>query len=828
MPETASRLRELRQALDIEKSHRFIDVRGKRQHFSQFAREVLLDVARTQLEHQEALAALIQRFERYGYMDLAARISTLEATEEFLLILGRAKAEPRQRTASQPVTASNGQKPNLPLHQLAVSNVRGVGPRLARLLQLVGVQTVEQLLYYFPHRYLDYHRRVKIQDLEENQDVTVMGTVLSLTAVDAKKRNLTVMRMVIADDTGRVTANWFFAKNQQSMLNSYRGKYQKGTEVMLSGRVKWDSYYRCASIDKPQVEILSYGGADGKDDMGGGLEMSVDSLHAGRVVPVYGLTEGLSLRYLRQAIYNALQQYLQTIRDPLPEGVKRRYGLLDLMDALQQIHFPDSMEKAEAARKRLVFDELFYLQARLALLRANYKHSVTGLSLVRQEGGPVDRFLELLPFQLTGAQKRAFGEICTDLASTEPMYRLLHGDVGSGKTVLSALTLLMAVENGYQGALMAPTEILAEQHYRKFVEWLTPLGIRCGLFVGKSGQKERRELRQSLLNGQIHIAIGTHALIQDDVEFANLGVVVVDEQHRFGVKQRTQLRQKGNFPEMLTMTATPIPRTLTMTLHGDLDVSMLDELPPGRTPIQTVLLTQQREAEAHRLIRHEVSKGRQVYIVMPLIEESESETMASVKAATVEAERLQNEVFKDLKIGLLHGKMKPDEKDAMMADFVKGGTHILVSTTVVEVGVDVPNATVILIENADRFGLAQLHQLRGRVGRGKHQSYCLLLSGSKSEETLGRLQILVDTANGFEIAEKDLEIRGPGEYLGTRQSGLPDLVLADLIEDRHILEMAREAAQRLIGNGDGLMDYPELKDIIIQKTENAMSVMGSG
>jgi ATP-dependent DNA helicase RecG len=411
------------------------------------------------------------------------------------------------------------------------------------------------------------------------------------------------------------------------------------------------------------------------------------------------------------------------------------------------------------------------------------------------------------------------------MASPEPMYRMLQGDVGSGKTVVALLTLLAAVENGYQGALMAPTEILAEQHYRKCIEWLTPLGLKAGLFTGKSGARERRELRQGLLNGQIHIAVGTHALIQDDVEFANLGVVVVDEQHRFGVRQRTLLKSKGNHPEMLTMTATPIPRSLAMTLHGDLDVSLLDERPPGRTPIKTVLLTHAQVNRAYQLVRGEILNGRQAYVVFPLIEESET---LSARAATSEAERLQQEVFPERSVGLLHGKMRPEEKDAVMSEFAAGRLDILVSTTVVEVGVDVPNATVMVIENADRFGLSQLHQLRGRVGRGTYASYCVLVSDSRTEATLERLGILTESEDGFYIAEKDLELRGPGEFLGTRQSGLPDFVLADLIEDRAILEQAKEAAAELTANPDSLREYPELFELVYQKTEETVSVLGAG
>ncbi|MBY0405454.1 MAG: ATP-dependent DNA helicase RecG, partial [Cyanobacteria bacterium] len=403
-------------------------------------------------------------------------------------------------------------------------------------------------------------------------------------------------------------------------------------------------------MDRPQIEILSYQDAQAAEDP--------MSLNAGRIVPVYPLVEGLNLKFLRKAIFQALEDFLDTLVDPLPEKLCKKFQLILLHQALREIHFPKTISDYQEARKRLVFDELFYVQMRLALMRQHYKQSIQGLSLKRIPGGLVDQFLKNLSFQLTGAQQRVFDEISEDLASSEPMYRMLQGDVGSGKTVVALLTLLVGIENGYQGALMAPTEILAEQHYRRFIEWLTPLGLRVGLFLGKSTAKERRDLRQGLLNGQIHMAVGTHALIQDDVEFRNLGVIVVDEQHRFGVRQRTLLKSKGENPEMLTMTATPIPRSLAMTLHGDLDVSILDELPPGRTPIKTVLLPSRQQGQANQLIRQEVIQGHQVYVVFPLIEESE--TLAA-KAATSEATRLQEEVFPEMRIGLLHGKLSSEE-----------------------------------------------------------------------------------------------------------------------------------------------------------------------
>jgi ATP-dependent DNA helicase RecG len=817
LEEVQLKLKDLRQAVSIEKDHRYIDVQGRKKTFSRFVYETLKEMPPLTLDDgsgaDNPVDVLRRKFENYPFMDLGGRMRTLESMEQFLIALSQQGAAQRKAPKLSTAPPRAGGKS---IHELEVKYLKGVGPKLAQLLGLVGIQTVENLLYYFPRRYLDYNNRVKILDLNQGDEVTVIGTIRSVNAYKTKN-GLAIVSLVITDDTGMMAANWFLGKLSQASLEAQKDRYPKGADVMLSGKVKWDTYKKIPAMDRPQLEILSYQDATGVQEN--------DSLHAGRLVPIYALTEGLNLRFLRKAIHQALQDYLDSIIDPVPQAVLQQYGLMPLKAALRQIHFPETRELATAARERLVFDELFYVQLRLSLIRQQYKRTVKGLNLVYHAGGYAEQLKQALPFALTGAQQRVLDEISKDIASDEPMYRMLQGDVGSGKTVVAILTLLAAVENGYQGALMAPTEILAEQHYRKCVEWLTPLGLRAGLFVGKSGAKERRELRQALLNGQIHVAVGTHALIQDDVEFAKLGIVVVDEQHRFGVRQRTLLKSKGQHPEMLTMTATPIPRSLAMTLHGDLDVSILDELPPGRTPIKTTLLTHSQLGQGYQLIRQEILKGRQAYIVFPLIEESET---LSAKAATSEAERLQQEVFQDLRIGLLHGKMRPDEKDAVMSRFATGDLHILVSTTVVEVGVDVPNATVMIIENADRFGLSQLHQLRGRVGRSCHQSYCVLVSDSKTETTLTRLSILTESEDGFYISERDLELRGPGEFLGTRQSGLPDFVLADLIEDKDTLEKARKAAFAIAADSDYLNRHPQLRDMVYQKTDDTFSTLGSG
>ncbi len=576
--------------------------------------------------------------------------------------------------------------------------------------------------------------------------------------------------------------------------------------VAASGLVKKGKYG--VSLDKLELEVLS-----SPDDQ-------VDSMIIGRVAPVYPLTEGVGANLLRRAVFKCLPA-TKKIKDPLPSGLRNLYGLVELKDAIANIHFPSDQQTLSIARRWLVFDEFFYLQ--LGMLKRKFsQRQIQASAAIAAQGELIKKFYQLLPFELTGAQKRVINDILNDLKKPEAMNRLVQGDVGAGKTVVAVVAMLATIECGYQAALMAPTEVLAEQHYRKLVSWFNLLHLPVELLTGSTKASKRKEINSQLATGELPVLVGTHALIQDPVKFHQLGLAVIDEQHRFGVAQRAKLQQKGmnGVPHVLTMTATPIPRTLALTLHGDLDVSQLDELPPGRQAIQTTVLSSKERPDAYDLIQREVASGRQAYIVLPLVEESEK---LDLRSAIEEYHKLQENVFHDFKVGLLHGRMSSAEKEEAINKFRDNETQILVSTTVVEVGVDVPNASVMLIENAERFGLSQLHQLRGRVGRGSDRAYCLLMSNTRStEDARERLQVLAGSQDGFFIAEMDLRLRGPGAVLGTRQSGLADFALASLVADQAVLELAREAAEKVMEKDETLAKWPSLKFALEQRYQKLM------
>ena len=763
---------QIRQAIEIEQKNQYINIQGRKDSFSGFILKQLHKFYKESKKNPKWII-LTKEFELYQTASVATRRKAVQR-----LIATLKKEIDKDGAVKKTEISTIQQSPS----ETDVMYIKGVGPKVGNLLNKLGIYTAKDLLFYFPKRHIDYSSRVYIKDLKEGKDATVIGTIKSISAYNSKN-NLGIITIAIEDETGILKLTFFYAKANRFLLERYKSQFIKGSNIIVSGKAKIDKYSGIYTIDKPEFQVLS-----GEFD-------SDKNLNLARIVPVYQLVEGLSIKTLRRAIFNALEQYDPVIKDIIPEEIRKRNKLLNRNIAIKQIHFPENEEILEQARYTIVFEEFFLLQLKLAMLREENSHNIKSIPLKIQKNGLVSQFIERLPFELTNAQDKAIKEILKDISSEKPMQRLLQGDVGSGKTVVACAMLLSAIENGYQGVLMAPTEILAQQHFNNFVKWLTPFGISVGLFTGTNGLKVRRKLETDLKNGQLKIAIGTHALIQDNVEFKNLGAIVIDEQHRFGVKQRSQLMTKGENPQVLTMTATPIPRTLALTTQGDLDFSIIDEMPKNRKPIKTYLIKQSQRKQAYKLLETEINNGHQCYIVYPLIDESET---LSAKAATKEAERLQNEVFPNLSIGLLHGKLSNSEKDEVMEKFKNKKYDILVATTVVEVGVDVPNATVIMIENAERFGLSQLHQLRGRVGRSDLQSYCLLVPQTSNQTTLERLQIMEQTNNGFIISEKDLELRGPGEFLGTRQSGMLNFALADIIKDTKTLEIARKEAFNLV------------------------------
>ena len=779
-------LEQIKKAIEVEIKYKYIDIHGKTQPFSSFIKSEAKKNYKLSNKNPK-WAIIIEAFEQYPFDNINNRRRSIDN----LIRVIKSELKPREE---EPIAKSDklNKKPSL----VDVMYIKGVGPKIAYKLNKLGIYTAQDLIMYFPRKHIDYSSRTLIKDLKEGASTTVFGYIKSVSAFNTKNK-LSVVKVAVTDESGRLDLSFFQAKSNRFMLERVKAQFPLNAGIMLSGTVKMNNYDHKLTIDKPSYSIMTGEFLDGKNS----------NLNLARIVPIYTVCEDLSIKVLRRAIFNAIHLYKNDIVNVIPDFIRTKYGILNKRDAVQQIHFPESEELLERARFSLIFEELFLIQLKLVRLREENSENHTALALKIDEKGLVHKFIKSLPFDLTGGQKRAVNEILHDLNSDKPMARLLQGDVGSGKTVVATIVLLAGVENGYQGALMAPTEILAQQHYNNLVNWLTPLGLSVGLFLGSQSKKTREKFQKNLLNGQTHIAVGTHALIQDNIEFNNLGAIVVDEQHRFGVKQRNILKKKAQNPQMLTMTATPIPRTLALTVHGDLDLTIIDELPKGRLPIKTSLVTSHRGV--YDLIKREIENGRQAYVVYPLIEESET---LSAKAATIEAERLQTDIFPQFKIGLLHGKLKNDEKEQVMKDFKDRKYDILVSTTVVEVGVDVPNATVMLIENAERFGLSQLHQLRGRVGRNDLQSYCILHTASKSQETRERLNIMTQTNDGFVIAEKDLQLRGPGEFLGTRQSGLPDLIIADIVKDAKILEMARNEAISFI-KSQNLDNFPKLKEV---------------
>lgn len=809
----------LQKALTVEAERGFTDLVGKQYRFSEFlCLSFGKPPATLSADERHRWQEMAASFATYPQLSLEERQHLVAAARRYLHICqkgeqgenraGGAGGEiPIQNLKSKivspktsPLVASDCVAINqriAPSLDQSLSSLVEIGVRRGGYLaERLGLYTVRDILFYYPRDHIDYARQVNISKLEAGETVTLVATIKRCQCFSSPRNSkLTILDLLLQDNTGQIRINRFFAGSRFShrgWQEQQKRKYPVGASVAASGLVKESKYG--LTLEDPEVEILAHPGD------------TIDSLTIGRVVPIYALTEGVGADMVRKAVIAALPA-AALLKDPLPAALRKHYGLMELKEAIANIHFPSDSAALEVARRRLVFDEFFYLQ--LGLLQRQYKaRQIETSAVLSPKGQLIDSFYQQLPFELTGAQKRVINDILTDLQKPVPMNRLVQGDVGSGKTVVAVVAILAAIQSGYQAALMAPTEVLAEQHYRKLVSWFNLLHLPVELLTGSTPAAKRRQIHAQLETGELPLLVGTHALIQEKVNYQRLGLAVIDEQHRFGVGQRARLQQKGESPHVLTMTATPIPRTLALTVHGDLDVSQIDELPPGRQKIHTTALSGKERSHAYDLISREVAQGRQAYIVLPLVEESEK---LDVRAAVEEHQRLQETIFPDFQVGLLHGRMNSAQKEEAINSFRDNKTQILVSTTVIEVGVDVPNATVMLIENSERFGLSQLHQLRGRVGRGAAKSYCLLMSSGKTETSRQRLKVLEQSQDGFFISEMDMRFRGPGEVLGTRQSGLADFTLASLIEDQQVLELAREAAEKVIAIDATLKRWSLLK-----------------
>jgi ATP-dependent DNA helicase RecG len=692
----------------------------------------------------------------------------------------------------------------------SVQYLKGIGPEKAKALNSVGIKTIEDLLYYIPRRYLDRSTILPMRNVKVGSIVTVIGRVAALRIARTRQPQFQV---ILKDKTGFIRLVWFYKWNWLQNL------FEENDLVVASGSV---AFYRGLQIVHPEFEIVSKSNGEGNDE---------ELIHTGRIIPLYPSTAELKKfhldsRGLRRVLKPLLDNLPHLVSETLPQKVISDSNLLSLPKALRNVHFPEDLQMTNLARSRLAFDELFYLELMLAL-RKKRIHREEGIAFLKPRN-LVRSALEILPFELTQAQKKVLREIASDMMSEHSMHRLLQGDVGSGKTIVALVAMLMAVESGYQAALMAPTEILAEQHHITIHQMLESLGVRTVLLTSSVVGTERETILQDIAKGAAKVILGTHALIQKKVDFFKLGLVVIDEQHRFGVMQRAKLKQKGISPDVLVMTATPIPRSLALTLYGDLDVSVIDSLPPGRKKIKTLLYSGNSKSEFFDFLEKELQKGHQAYIVYPLVEESEK---ADLKAATQSYEFLKKEIFPHRRLALLHGRIKSKERESIMQTFRDGDYDILVATTVVEVGVDVPNATIMVIEHAERFGLSQLHQLRGRIGRGEDQSYCLLVANPPlSEEAQKRLKAMSSITDGFKISEIDLKLRGPGEFFGTRQHGLPELKIADIVTDARLLYQARNWAFRVLEKDPSLTQKENLciRSNFVRKYKRRFSLVDIG
>ncbi len=777
-------------ALTLEAEKGFQNIFGKNEYFNEFVSRQIENIDKEYIDKYsfDKLEKLGHSFSNYDLLNKTQRIQAVVNTRKVLYKITQLYSKIHEENSYQ-LRLSNIDNYRKQSYQFSLNdnliNLPGVGPKLVESLSKLGIYLIKDLILYFPRDYLDYSKVKNIYELQSGETSTIIGRIRKCNSfVSPRNRKLSILNIQIQDKTGRVQVTKFFVGKRlsnYSFLKKQQSNYPIGSLIAVSGAVKEGPYGK--SFNDPNIELLD------------SYTSTIKSNTIGRLIPVYALTSGVTSERFRNIINLALP-FTSAWKEPLDISRCQALNLITTSEALFHIHKPKDQDSLTAARKRLVFNEFLFLQLSLLLRRNQLKKNATPLFVAsRSKNSLVDNFLNLLPFQLTSAQQRVLKEIDYDLALSEPMARLVQGDVGSGKTIIAITTLLKAVQSDCQGALMAPTEVLAQQHYQNLCKWLPELHITVDLLTGSTSKAKKREILANLSSGGLQIIVGTHSLIEDSVVFNRLGVVVVDEQHRFGVNQRNYLLNKGSQPHLLSMTATPIPRTLALSVHGDLDISQIDELPPGRSPIETTIFTTSQRNKVYKVMEETVSLGQQVYYVLPLVEESEK---LDLRSAIDVYHELTIGPFKDSQVGLLHGKLTPKEKELVIREFYAGKFQILVSTTVIEVGIDVPQATLMVIDNADRFGLAQLHQLRGRVGRGFQSSKCILIDSCKSTSAKKRLEILVNSNDGFEISELDLEIRGPGQVLGTRQSGLPDFALASLMDDISVLDLARKEALSIL------------------------------
>ena len=796
-------IRPLQKALTLESENRFTNLLGKKQHFNDYLNKSLSNLNNLKLTNEfiKLFGEFSSKYSEYNDLDINQRKRLVIDTRKGLLKLGKS-IDLNYSNKNTDSYFSKVIDSNLSLNS-DISLIKSIGKINKNKLNELGIYNIKDIINYFPRTYLDYTNRVKIINLKPDNLYTCIATVKKFYIYKSPNNsNLSIMNIVIFDETSSIKVTKFFLGKRfrsYSFFSSQKSLYIPGTKLAISGKVKLSEYGK--NFVDPQIEILN---------------TNEESFNfSGKIMPLYSLSESFSnlsfIKLIKKVII-----YSKQYPDLLNQKQLNSLSLVSKSDSLINIHLPINQNALIESKKRLVFDELFLLQMKFLLRKRKNNKKLTIQKSIKKNFLLKD-FLNKVPFQLTKSQEKVLDEIKSDLSDLTPMSRLLQGDVGSGKTIIAIASLLIELEKDQQGALMVPTEVLASQHYKNLIQFLNPLLVSVELLTGNTPQKKRKEILTNLKNGMVDILVGTHALFEDKVVFNSLGMVVIDEQHRFGVTQRNRLLNKGDNTNLLSMTATPIPRTLALSLYGDLDISQITELPPGRVPITTKIISEEELNKLFKRVENEIDNGKQAYVILPLIEDSEKMNLSSAKKIF---KYLSEEIFLKNKVGLLHGKLNSEEKNNVINSFVNNEVNILVSTTVIEVGIDVPNASIMIIYNSERFGLSQLHQLRGRVGRGSHKSFCYLVTSENNGLENKRLSVLEKSNDGFYIAEKDLELRGPGQLLGYKQSGLPDFVLDNLPNNKVLIEKAREEAQRVINEDPDLRKNILLKDLLIDNSDN--------